>query len=98
MELPKEVRPSVVRMARHMEAQLRANDSRGGWQNCTKEYLEERIEQNLKDLRACSGSEGGFESFLSTHIQRTCADIANFAMMLSENEYLHNSADLNRGK
>ncbi len=84
MNLPKlsEVRPSVIRMARHMEKQLLANDSRGGWSNCDRVYLLEKLEANLRDLKH-NLAAGCFEMG-----QLDCADIANFAMMLSENEYL----------
>lgn len=92
MELPKlsECRPSVVRMARMMEAQLKRNDHQGGWFSCSKEYLLESIERNLGDL---TGSDGHPEyAVKGAAFQRTCADIANFAMMLAENEYLKDCA------
>jgi hypothetical protein len=80
MSLPKNIRPSVVRMARNMEAQLLRNDKRGGWESCSDDFLVERIRSNVFDLFACAKS--------GEARQRTCADIANYAMMLSENSFL----------
>ncbi len=70
------IRTAVARMAERMEAQLKANDSRGGWKNCSDDYLIERIEANLGDLMTAHGEA----------LHRTCADICNFAMMISDNE------------
>ena len=76
------VRPSVVRFARLMESQLRRNDSRGGWANCDRAYFMEKLEINLRDL-GYDLRAGEKEA-----VQRDCADLGNFAMMLAENEYL----------
>lgn len=86
-----QVRPSVVRFARLMEAQLRKNDSRGGWSNCDRVYFMEKLEINLRDL--------GHDLRAGAHeaVQRDCADLGNFAMMLAENEYLQRAAALRQG-
>ena len=87
MNLPKEVRPSVMRFAKHMEAQLLKNDSRGGWAACDRVYLLEKLEANLRDLKY-NLAAGEFEA-----AQRDTADLANFAMMLNENEYIRHHAE-----
>jgi hypothetical protein len=81
-----EIRPSVIRMARMMEGQLRANESRGGWSHCDKDYFIEKLEINLRDLTYNLAANAHKE------VQRDCADLANFAMMLSENEFLRENA------
>lgn len=89
MQLPKVVRPSVTRFARHMEAQLLKNDNRGGWHNCTIIFLIERILFNVQDLKLQANGLLGADPIT---VQRTLADIGNFAMMLSENEHIRVNA------
>lgn len=89
MELSKVVRPSVTRFARHMEAQLLRNDGRGGWHNCSPDYLIEALERNLADLKSHWPPRDYSDS-----TQRTCADLGNFAMMLSENTAIEANAEI----
>ena len=71
-------RPEVCKMADAMEAQLQANDYRGGWKSMKPGELHQRIEFNLNDLGNCRARKD------RTAYLRTCADIANFAMMLMD--------------
>ena len=73
------LRPEVLAFALLMEAQLKRNDYRGGWKDESPTYLGHRIEENMRDLGMISANEDvpGYH--------RTCADIANFAMMLADN-------------
>jgi hypothetical protein len=75
-----QARESVKNMAQMMEAQLRRNEHRGGWDNCCRAYFLEKLEINLRDLRH------NLDAGLHAVAQRDCADIANFSMMLAENE------------
>ena len=73
-------RPEVIAFADLMEAQLKANDSRGGWKSCDRVYFMEKLEINLRDLGFNLKAGAIFQA------KRDCADIANFAMMLADNE------------
>ncbi|MCG3177033.1 MAG: hypothetical protein MOGMAGMI_01999 [Candidatus Omnitrophica bacterium] len=73
------VRPSVMRVAREMEAVLKENDHKGGWQNCPMEYLRDRLHQEVRELdRALLDGD-------PKNITKECIDVANFAMMLRDN-------------
>lgn len=74
-----ELRPSVLRFAKKMEAQLKQNESRGGWEGLSLDYLLERLQSQIQDLPAYQSQ--GMHGLVDT----TLADIANFAMMYSEN-------------
>ena len=93
MELPtvSEIRPEVIRMARLMELQLQRNDRRGGWHNCTADYLLGRVAANVAELR---GPDGHPEFAVKGEaFQRTCADVCNFVMMLSTNRHFEENSD-----
>jgi hypothetical protein len=70
------LRPAVLRFAREMERKLRANDHKGGWDNCTLNYLSTRLTQERKELMMAMGS-GKNDAAL-----REAADCANFLMMM----------------
>jgi hypothetical protein len=69
-----EVREPVRLFAVEMEARLKENDHKGGWEGLTAEHLLERAQDNLTQLRS-----GADQSVLVA----TCADVANYAMMLA---------------
>ncbi len=82
------VRDEVWAFALLMESRLRRNDSRGGWKSCTREYLWERLDANMKDL---------YESWLRPEQDMNetlgaLVDIGNFAMMLADTEPNQNKA------
>lgn len=67
----------VGEFSAEMEKQLQANEHKGGWQDCTNEYLAGKLKKNLSKMEGCiSHSE----------FRRRCANIANFAMMLADND------------
>lgn len=72
-----EVRTSVAEFSYEMEKQLRANENKGGWGNCTEQFLRNSLERNLRSLTTCNSH---------SEYRRRCANIANFAMMLHEND------------
>jgi len=75
------VREPVSWFAEQMEAKLRENDHKGGWEDCDYEYLANRLEEEVEELRALEGDP----DVKGEKIIRECADIANFAMMIADN-------------
>ncbi|MEK3658213.1 hypothetical protein NSQ29_01460 [Paenibacillus sp. FSL F4-0236] len=71
------LRKEVARFTVLMEEQLRANEDKGGWENATQLFLKNELEKNFRRLWSC----GSHEEF-----RRRCANIANFAMMLADND------------
>lgn len=73
-----EYRSEVHWFADEMEKQLKANEHKGGWSNTAGEFLMKEMEKNY--LQMVYGN-------LTPHdFQKRCANIANFAMMLADNE------------
>lgn len=75
---PAVLRPEVVRFAFEMERKLMENDHKGGWRQCDDHWLILRLKQEVDEL--ASAVQSG-----SIDIHREAADVANFAMMISEN-------------
>ena len=84
---PSHVRPEVWRFALAMEKRLRANDHKGGWQDCDQDYLLTRLRQEMIE----------FWTEIHYPIQANCqidkdklreesADVANFLMMILDVE------------
>ena len=86
-----ELRESVKWFAEQMELVLRKNDHKGGWKNCTWEYLFDRLEEEQKELvEECykDGYSDVFDIFLNTNTEamiKEAVDVANFAMMIADN-------------
>jgi hypothetical protein len=89
------VRPSVTWFATEMEKKLAINDHKGGWKKCEIDWLIERIEAELEELKLLYGfrkadygrsvSDGvEFVDISNEAIISECADIANFAMMVAD--------------
>lgn len=75
--MTEEVRTSVAEFSYEMEKQLRENEDKGGWRSCTEKYLRKNLERNLQALVSTNSH---------SEYRRRCANIANFAMMLHEND------------
>jgi len=73
-------RPSVKVFAIEMEKQLRTNDHKGTWDDQTAATLVEGLNYNAWHLNNAITAKS-YESII-----RRAANIANFAMMLAENE------------
>ena len=80
------LRPSVLRFARVMEARLRANDHKGGWEHEMPQGLIERAREEVRELddavdavRARGVGDGRDEG-----VWWEAADVAAFAMMAAE--------------
>jgi len=65
-----------------MAERLWANRRKGGWDATTTEYLFRRLLDEVAELYAAwhvSGADPTHEA-----VERECADVANFAMMIAE--------------
>lgn len=76
-----EVREPVKWFAQQMELQLSANDHKGGWNKCEYDYLINRLEEEIEELRALEG----IPDISTAQVIREAADVANFAMMIADN-------------
>jgi NTP pyrophosphatase (non-canonical NTP hydrolase) len=66
-----------------MEERLRANDHKGGWDNCEPEWLLTRLRQEVEEL-AAEIAKGGTRSFDADRLRLEAADVGNFAMMIAD--------------
>jgi len=78
-------RNEVFYFARDMENQLKVNEHKGGWGKEHHEFLIKQLNNNLVDL---------FTELKNTdkdkyEITIRCTNIANFAMMIADNEGKH---------
>jgi len=62
-----------------MENRLRANDHKGGWQECHPGDLAQRLDEEAEELAGAI-----VEGALLTDILEEAADVANFAMMIAD--------------
>ena len=81
------LRPEVQAFAQAMETQLRANDHKGGWKDCTRDYLMTCLVDEVSELRA--EAYGRTFSWYSLEpkpekVRAEAADVANFAMMIAD--------------
>lgn len=70
-----EIRPEVARFALAMEEVLRQNDHKGGWRDCSLDYLVGRLQDEFHELmEAVRGKD--------PDIRKEAVDLANFSMMI----------------
>ena len=93
------LRPSVREFAEMMERKLQENESKGTWESCNFAYLQHRIIEEHKELVEAAklflvGEPASFTHGSSLimgkiptpiSLKLECVDIANFAMMISDN-------------
>lgn len=72
-----EIRDELGWFVEKMEAQLRANEHKGGWKNTANHHLLRELDKNLHKLMTCASH---------SEYRRRCANIANFAMILADND------------
>jgi NTP pyrophosphatase (non-canonical NTP hydrolase) len=77
---PLAIRPEVLEFARLMERKLRENDHKGGWEETGKHSLFRMLGEEVDELATAIHNSGN-----SAKTQEECADVANFAMMISSN-------------
>lgn len=91
------MRDEVQRFAEVMERELKANDHKGGWKDCSLDWLFAELETHLKRLRANAygshilhtladrvGPEAGPPTRTLEYVLDDAADVANFAMMIAD--------------
>ena len=69
------VREPVLWFAGMMESKLQENDHKGGWDNCTFQYLFQKLDEEVKELTTCISEEKAIQE---------AADVANIAMMIAD--------------
>lgn len=76
-----QIETAVNRFARDMEARMRANSHKGDWSDSSRGYLIHRLDRAVDDLKT---SHAG-RTYTETIIRRA-ADVANYAMMIADQE------------
>ena len=82
------LRPEVQRFAEEMEKQLRKNEHKGGWKNCSYDFLRQELYKNYYELNMLLEHPGGNLVEIRENVKKVvlrCANIGNFAMMISDN-------------
>lgn len=79
-------RKAVMQFAHDMEKQLKANDHKSGWDREHQEYLAKCLWENFEKLTYGALKK---EDRNKQEITKICANIANFAMMIADNEGEH---------
>lgn len=89
------LRPAVAAFAQLMEEQLRRNDHKGGWSECSYTYLQMRMGEEIEELGEAitsvvyarpmedRGDVPMFRKVLA--LGKEAADVANFALMIADN-------------
>jgi len=75
---PTEIRKTATEFAQEMERVLRANDRKGGWEDCSASWLLMRLRQEVEELSWALRERPHFPGGIMVE----AADVANFAMML----------------
>lgn len=74
------IREEVIKFALEMEKKLQANDSKGGWDKCEYDWLLQRVDEEITELKHSIRVDGSDRKII-----RECADVANFVMMIADN-------------
>ena len=74
------IRPSVMQFAMAMERKLRANDHKGGWEHMSVHDVYHSLNCEMMELR------DAIRAGIAKEIRDEAADVANFAMMIFDNE------------
>lgn len=84
----REIRPEVQQFAELMEEVLRQNDRKGGWRQMPLGWLIKRLLGEAHELYQGyyepQYTMHGWQYSTKEHLRKECADIANFAMMISD--------------
>uniref|UniRef100_A0A6M3K3H0 Uncharacterized protein n=1 Tax=viral metagenome TaxID=1070528 RepID=A0A6M3K3H0_9ZZZZ len=73
------VREEVLEFALDMERKLKKNDYKKHWKECSLEYLQNRLKNELQELNFLLKKISNKREVINE-----CADIANFAMMIAD--------------
>jgi len=74
------MRESLIKFAVIMEKKLKRNDHKGGWVGEDIDYLLDRLDEEVVELRKAIEKE-----HIGKRIKNEAADVANFAMMIADN-------------
>ncbi len=78
--------PQVIAFAKAMDEVLCKNDHKGGWQECSLEYLEARLVEEMGEYFALIAQNQSYQvTDMNEYLRKKrkeLVDIANFAMML----------------
>lgn len=78
-----DVRESVKWFAEQMEAKLKENDEKGGWDDCNIYWLIKRMREETNELLKAVNLHRDLGA-TKENIIREAADVANFAMMIAD--------------
>ena len=78
-------RKVIFDFARDMESQLKVNDHKRGWDHTSESYLLGKIQYNLSTLDGKLSKDDRDKHEITIR----CANIANYAMMIADNEGEH---------
>ncbi|MEF2243988.1 hypothetical protein [Paenibacillus sp. IITD108] len=74
-----QIRETVQWFAEQMEMKLRENDHKGGWEECSLDWLYSRLCQETKELWRSIDHPSTYNM-----VALEAADVANFAMMIAD--------------
>ena len=91
-------RKALIRFSSEMEKVLRENDYKDGWDGCTREYLFYALQREVFELFEVLKPNQHHTIFGNPEINpekviKECCDVANFAMMIADNQPLEPTAD-----
>ena|SRR3990167_5075006 len=79
------IRVEILKFAVNMERKLRENDHKGGWKECDFEYLRARLQDEVQEMEEMFVKYSKvMRPNMKNKLKRECADVANFAMMISD--------------
>lgn len=78
-------RGEVTRFATEMETVLRENDYKDPYTDCSIEWLFERLEAEVEELRIAIKERTNDDGDKELNVRKECVDVANFAMFIFEN-------------
>ena len=78
------MRKAVKVFADRMEAVLKQNDHKWGWDSCSYDYLLGKLWEEVYEVIRCF-NVGGNPARSKEDIKNECADVANVAMFIADN-------------
>ena len=80
------IRKALEHFVNKMEIELTANDHKSGWIDCDGNLLLDELDRHNKKLDELVNKDGfGIGAYDDMEVQKRCVNIANFAMMISDN-------------
>lgn len=76
------LRPEMERFTRIQEIILRKNDHKSHWKNYSLKWLLRRLKTEVRELERAINK---ITKDTGPDVDSECADVANFAMMISDN-------------